>query len=140
MQQQHPNNTNRFAIIKWTILAIILVVVFFVYKNYNPSNSNYFPKCPVLQATGYKCAGCGSQRAVHALLNLDIKQAMYYNLILVLFIPYLVLGAFFDLKKIKTPKQQKWHGILYGTKAVWIVFIIIVAFWIFRNTPFWNWN
>lgn len=134
LQKRYQNN------IKWLLVVIFLIVVVFVYKNYNPNKNNYFPKCIVLKTIGYKCVGCGSQRAVHSLLNFNIKQAAYYNIILVLSIPYLLLGAFFDFKKNKTQNQIKWQRKLYGTKAIWIITIIILFFLILRNTSFWLLN
>ncbi len=132
--QQQPNNIKRI------VIAVLLVFLVFIYKNYNPKDSNYFLKCPFLYTTGYKCAGCGSQRVVHSLLNFNLKEAFYYNSMMVLFIPYLILGAFLEWKKNKTPKQLKLQRKLYGTKAIIIVFFIVITFWIVRNTPYWPLN
>jgi hypothetical protein len=131
LQQQHQNN------IKKLIIAIFLVVFVFIYKSYNPIKSNYFLKCPFLYATGYKCAGCGSQRAVHALLNLSIKDALYYNILLVVAIPYLIIGLFLEIKKDKSYKYNNIYRLLYSTKTTLIILIIIIIFWIIRNTPLW---
>lgn len=134
MQQQHQNN------IKWIIIAVAFIILIFIYRNYNPSNSNYFLKCPFLYTTGYKCAGCGSQRAVHALLNFDIKNAIYYNIFLVVTIPYILLGFYLEIRKKTSDKLTKLHRRLYGLKAIIVIFIIILLFWFIRNTPIWILN
>lgn len=118
---------------KVLILIIIAGIIIFVYKAYNPLNYKYFPKCPFKQITGYKCAGCGSQRAVHYLLNLEVKKAFRENMLLVISIPYLLLGFFIEMYPKPGERLLKWRKRLYGTKAIFVILIIIISFWILRN-------
>ncbi|WP_225974845.1 DUF2752 domain-containing protein [Arachidicoccus ginsenosidivorans] len=53
-------------------------------------DSSWFPKCPFRSLTGLQCPGCGSQRAIHDLLNLDILGAFRENALMVVSIPYIV--------------------------------------------------
>ncbi len=66
-----------------------LVVAASVYFTFDPSHSAWFPKCPFLVLTGYKCPGCGSQRAVHALLTGNLATAWHYNALLVVALPFI---------------------------------------------------
>lgn len=119
--------------LKWGI-AIILVTFFAIlYRTYNPYGTVYFPKCPFRELTGLKCPGCGSQRAVHYLLNFDIFNAIKENVILVLSIPYILIGLVFDSLKEPNENILKWRKILFGQKAIFVILFIIVAFWILRN-------
>ena len=106
-----------------------------LYSLFNPSDYKYFPKCPLKATTCIDCPGCGSQRAIHNLLNLNFADAFRENALLILSIPYLMVGAYLDLKKNKTPQEVKWRERLMGTKAIWIIFGIIIIFWILRNIP-----
>jgi di/tricarboxylate transporter len=54
-------------------------------------------------------------------------------MLLVISIPYLILGAYFDMVKLKTERQFKIRKMLYGQKAILIILIIVIGFWIFRN-------
>lgn len=83
--------------------------------------------------TGLKCPGCGSQRAVHHLLNLEIVLAFKQNPLLVLFIPYLLGGIWFDLANSLTHRMLEIRRRLYGVYAIWIIFTVVLAFWILRN-------
>ena len=123
-------------IIKWGVVIVIFTLLVYFYKRYNPINNNYFPKCPFRELTGYKCPGCGSQRAIHYLLNFDVKDALKENLLLVIFIPYLLIGFIFELKKNKNDKLLKWRKRLFGTKAIFIILFLIIAFWILRNITY----
>ncbi len=121
-------------IIKWSIVFAVLALLTILYKLYNPLDSNLFPKCPFRSITGYRCPGCGSQTSIHYLLNFDVKNAVRANLLLILSIPYVLTGFIFDLIKNPGKKVLKWRKILFGTKAIYVVLIVIISFWILRNT------
>jgi len=119
--------------IKWTLAILILSILVVLYRTYNPNGSNYFPKCPFKQLTGYKCPGCGSQRAIYYLLNLDIVNAMRENIVLVISIPYILIGFLFDSIKKPNARLLKWRRILFGQKAIFVILVLIIGFWILRN-------
>lgn len=119
--------------IKWILIGLAIVSLIVIYTVFNPNSSSYFPKCPFKMLTGFKCPGCGSQRAVHHLLNFNIKNAINENAILVLSIPYIILGFIYDIKKKHTAKSLIWRKRLFGQKAIIAVLTIIIAFWIYRN-------
>lgn len=120
-------------ILKWGISIILVTILAILYRTYNPNGNIYFPKCPFRELTGLKCPGCGSQRAIHYILNFDILNAVKENAILVLSIPYILTGFVFDSLKIPNKKILKWRKILFGQKAIFLILTIIIAFWVFRN-------
>ncbi len=123
-------------IFKWSFAIIFVTILAILYRIYNPNGNIYFPKCPFRELTGLKCPGCGSQRAVHYLLNFDIYNATKENPILVLSIPYILIGLVFDLLKRPNKRILKWRKKLFGQKAIFIVLTIIIAFWILRNITY----
>lgn len=59
----------------------------------DPSRSSWLPECPFYKTTGWLCYGCGSTRALHALLHGHCADSLKYNILLV---PTLVwLGTLF---------------------------------------------
>ena len=103
-----------------------------IYFYINPSKS-LMPRCPFFSLTGYLCPGCGSQRAVHALLHLEFSQAFMFNPLLVLSLPYIALGVLVFLFE-KSNKYVLWLRLnLYGRSAVYVWGVLIVLYWIFRN-------
>lgn len=126
--------------LKWIFLGIALISLLILYKIYNPVSSNLFPKCPLLSTTGIKCPGCGSQRAIHHLLNFNIINALKENVLVVFFIPYIVLGFAFELIKNPSQKLLKWRKRIFGRTAILIILGVIISFWIFRNLKLhFNW-
>lgn len=126
--------------LKRICLGLFLVLLMVFYKTYNPISSNIFPKCPIFSTIGIKCPGCGSQRAIHHLLNFNIANALKENVLMVLFIPYILLGFAFEM--IKTPSQKllKWRKRIFGRTAILIILFLIISFWIFRNLKLhFNW-
>ena len=113
------------------ITVFVLLVLF--YGKFNPENSHLFPKCPFRILTGYECPGCGSQRAIHDLLNLKINSAIHANALLVFSIPYILLLFFAELLKSKSGFFMRLYKILFSTKAIWTVFVIIIFWWFARN-------
>jgi hypothetical protein len=115
------------------LISIILIAIYFVF---DPSRYLLFPKCPFNWITGYKCPGCGSQRAVHHLLHLNIKAAFRENALLVISLPYILLAFLFDYTNLKTqwPRARK---ALFGFNAILILLVIIMSWWVMRNMLNW---
>lgn len=93
-----------------------------------------FPRCPFLMLTGLKCPGCGSQRAVHSLLHLDIGAAAGYNFMLVAAIPVIILLAYGELKRKSAPRL---YSRINSPMFTWAVFAVVTAWWIMRNIAGW---
>ena len=115
-----------------TVVAVVVGVI--VYSTFNPANNPIFPKCPFLVLTGFKCPGCGSQRAIHCLLHLDIIGAVKFNFMLVVSLPiiFVLLVAHF-LRKTKPDFYAKVNNY----KFTLVYFSIVVIWWVVRNI--WDW-
>ncbi|MDE5438231.1 DUF2752 domain-containing protein [Elizabethkingia meningoseptica] len=119
--------------ILFTGLAILLVGgIGYIFYRFNPETSGFFLPCPFKLLTGYDCPGCGSQRAVHALLHGDIQQALRYNPLFVIAIPYVVTGFIFNREHVKE-KYPKLRKTLFGQTSIYIILLIILVFGIVRN-------
>ncbi|PCE64889.1 hypothetical protein B7P33_06920 [Sediminicola luteus] len=116
------------------LIGVLLIIVVPLYFYADPADfDGWFPKCPVYQATGIYCAGCGSQRAIHDLLHFRIVDSISHN---VLIIPAFLIILYHYYQKF----QEKRNGspkpnFLYHPKAPMIIFVIIMVFMILRNIP-----
>lgn len=114
---------------KLVLILILLLALGCVYYMFDPSASYLFPKCPVMTLTGYPCAGCGSQRAIHALLHMDIRMAMQYNFLVVLFVPIILVLTF------STIFRKRFHRLYLLTHHPYVVcgiLFLILVWWVLR--------
>ena len=92
--------------ITFIVIAVALAVMAVVYFVFDPTTTRLFPKCAFYALTGFKCPGCGSQRAIHALLLTN----RYWR------------GHF-----------PRFYSRLNSTIVTVIAAIIVILWWILRN-------
>ncbi|WP_298651328.1 DUF2752 domain-containing protein [uncultured Proteiniphilum sp.] len=113
-------------------VSVLLVAALYLFYIFDPEAQPLFPKCPFLLVTGYECPGCGSQRAVHSLLHLDIGAALKYNAFMVLALPYIFLGIYLEYfgGKKRYPGIEKFF---FDKWSAVVLLVVIIAYWILRN-------
>ena len=109
---------------KLLVLAVFAGLLI-IYGKLNPETSNVFPACPFKSLTGLECPGCGSQRAIHHLLNLHVGSAFAVNALMVLSIPYILLLVVADFFKNRSKFFMQVHTRLQKPMAIWILLIIV---------------
>ncbi len=112
------------------VAVATLLVAAALYFFFDPSGSALFPKCPFLQLTGYQCPGCGSQRAVHALLHGDIAAAWRFNAAMVAFVPVIAVMLFAEFTAARYPR---FHRAVNSLPVITGAFVTLVLWWILRN-------
>ena len=112
----------------------VVIVGSYLYSRYNPEDYRFFPKCPVYLLSGYMCPGCGSQRALYHLFHGHIATAFKYNPLVMLLIPYILSGIYFEYIANKSrPRIRRLRDRLFG-KWAFIILLVLIAFFTFiRN-------
>ncbi len=123
--------SHRKIIIATIIIAVIVAIAFNSYF-FDTSHEQLAPKCPFLLLTGYRCPGCGTQRALHALMHLHIAEAFRYNPFLFFALPYALFLAWLQSWG-GSRKHPRLDRLVNGSKGIMTVFFLIVAYWILRN-------
>lgn len=125
-------------VLKRTVFIILgmaaLVVAIAVYYVFDPASSHLFPKCPFRLLTDYACPGCGSQRAIHSLLHLDIVGAFRHNAFLVITLPYTAVVI------VAAMTRLKWNGFyrrVNNRYAILAFGIGAMVWWVVRNICDW---
>jgi hypothetical protein len=117
------------------VLVVALLLVFgFIYYALDPSSSSAFPQCSFLALTGYKCPGCGSQRAIHAMLHGDLAAAFRYNALLLISIPWIALCLFAESQRTRNPRL---YLRLNAPLLILLYFAMVIIWWLLRNV--FNW-
>ncbi|MDR1340336.1 MAG: DUF2752 domain-containing protein [Prevotellaceae bacterium] len=107
---------------------IVLVVLFFV----NPEHTVWLPKCLFHQLTGLQCPACGTQRAMHQLLHLNVVAAFRCNPFLLVSLPYISALVFFR-RFYSGGKLQQLRRLCFSTATVNIYLILLVLWCVVRN-------
>lgn len=121
----------RTTAVRLAIMAGIAVVLALLYW-FNPVETGFAPKCLFKQFTGLSCAGCGMQRFLHAFLNGRFAEAIAYNYMLVVLLPYLVLFGIERLLLTGTT-QKRWRAALENKYTAAAGCTIGVGWFIVRN-------
>lgn len=114
----------------WSLLAAGAAYVF----AFEPGKTGLFPICMFRFVTGYQCPGCGSTRALHQILHGHLVAAFMLNplfLIALPFIFYAFLRYTITVLRGGVPRPNALPA-----SYIYAIFVIVVSFWIFRNTPF----
>ncbi len=109
--------------------ALAAAIVVSAYFFFDPSTTP-FPRCIVKTVTGFDCPGCGSQRAIHALLHGRIADAAHFNLLLVVSLPILALMIVAAAIRYRHPRL---HNALNSRIAIIAWGCVIIVWWIARN-------
>ena len=113
----------------WLSLAVGAVYLFI----FEPGKSGFFLNCPFRALTGFTCPGCGSTRGLHHLLHGDLLGAFQLNPLFVIGLPFM-LYAFIRYSS-SVIRHRPLKPVQLQAKYIWVLFVVVLSFWIFRNTP-----
>ena len=126
----------KFGIIIFSIIMFLMAISF--YFLWNPSQYNFYPKCPLYSITGMYCPGCGSQRAIHQIINGNIIEGIRFNyLLLLLFLVLLYQSMHFVISKLS---KKTFSNILHQPITTELILVLVIVFWIFRNIKIYPFN
>ena len=117
-----------------TLAVVALFVLGCVYYALDPSSSGFFPRCTFLSLTGYKCPGCGSQRAIHALLHGDVVGAFKFNALLLVAVPWVALCLYAESQRTRNPRL---YARLNAPLLIWLFLAAMLLWWLLRNIFDW---
>ncbi len=120
--------------VKIGVFVALLILVAIVYFGINPATSKYVPKCGFLVISGYKCPGCGCQRAIHSLLHGNFVDALRYNAFFVVAIPVIILYLLNDYTQLIPSKVGE---VITHHYTIAILGVLLVLWWILRNVFDW---
>lgn len=120
----------------FVIATAATVVVAGVLGTIDPNEGGHYPTCPFLAVTGYYCPGCGTLRACHALVHLDLGTAWDRNPLLLVALP--LMFASWVMWGLRLAGRTTWSTILVPPRWLWLAIVVIVAFWVLRNIPGWT--
>ena len=99
---------------------------------FDPATSALFPSCPLRVWTGWLCPGCGTLRAMHALLHGHVGAAMHDNALATLAV--IAIGAAW-IRDLIRPLEAPWMATLTNAGFSGAAIGLALAFGALRNIP-----
>lgn len=106
------------------IMAVAAICVY--YYAVDPSDGQS-PRCMLRLLTGFDCPGCGSQRALHAMLHGRPADAWHYNPAVFFAVPLAMCYFCIDRLPRGARRLLRHPAFILG------VALAVVAWWIGRN-------
>jgi len=126
----NPRTRSRTAeMVRATAPLTILAVAVTVLLRFPPGQYSFYPECPIYRYLHIQCPGCGSTRALAALLHGQIIEALRFNALTTLLSPFAAFYAaacyrrFLQREPIQLPRLP--HSAVYGTLALAAIFSMV---------------
>lgn len=125
--------------VKWVAslasVAVFALLAFYLRGADLRSEDRLLPQCSLNALTGLHCPGCGNTRAASAILHGDIAGAVEQNILFVIAIPFLGLGALRLWTDWVYPGMWKPLPFRWRWSYSLAIISVVVAFGILRNVP-----
>ena len=137
--EREPLNARRKLLVRGTLAGFavaLLAGVLVVVAKFPPTDNPFYPKCNFHLLTGLHCPGCGLTRCAHAMLNADPMQALAYNAVGLVFLPWLgliLVRGLWSWVWRRPPKPYRPSR----SRVNWSMLTMfgLLAFWLARNIP-----
>jgi hypothetical protein len=117
------------------VLALAAAGVAFLYvvATVPPSDATYYPRCQIHSLTGLHCPGCGTTRALHALLNGHVLDALGYNVLFPFVLPA-VAWAF--VRSLRVARGLTPDALSAAERRGFrVLAVAVVLYAVLRNVP-----
>ncbi len=115
-------------------LAGLLLALGILYQT-PPEENRFAPPCVFHQMTGLHCPGCGSTRAVYALLHLHPQDALRKNALFIVALPFIGFWSARGVVRWVRGETPSSPPLLTRPRVSTTIVSLIFAFAILRNLP-----
>jgi hypothetical protein len=114
-------------------VAASVAAAFAYVGSVDPNQPGHYPVCPLLQATGIYCPGCGGLRSAYAVVHGDLGTAFGANALAV--IGYGVFAVVWAVWLVRAISGRRFALVLRSAYW-WPLGGLLLAFTVVRNLPF----
>jgi hypothetical protein len=112
------------------IIIISVAIAFLLFLP--PTPYNFYPQCPIYSSFHLLCPGCGTTRALAALLRGHLREALCLNALTTIMLPIAVAYAARSYSTLLHRKSIRWSHP--PAAAIYTMLAITTIFTIVRNT------
>ena len=93
-----------------------------------PAQYRFYPQCPIYDSLHLLCPGCGTTRALAALLRGHLAEALRFNALTTLMLPIVIAYAIRSYRHFLNREPMHWpqlpSSLLYAVAAIAVIFSI----------------
>ena len=97
-----------------------------------PTQYTFYPQCPIYRSFHLLCPGCGTTRALAALLRGHLREALRHNALTTLMLPIAAAYAARSYSSLLHRESVRWSQP--PAAAIYMMIAITAVFTIVRNT------
>ncbi len=117
--------------LKANFFAAGLVLSSAILYRFSPQQYSFYPTCPIFGYLHLYCPGCGTTRALAALLHGRIGEAFHYNPLTSLVLPMAFGVCAFVYWNAMRKNEIRWPGV---PAAIWpCLLLLVLGYGIYRN-------
>ncbi|MBY0514096.1 MAG: DUF2752 domain-containing protein [Gemmataceae bacterium] len=124
-------------LVRGTILVFAVLGVaagVYVLAAVPPTDDSFYPRCQLHSTTGLHCPGCGTTRALHALLNGRVEQALAFNPLAFVAVPIIGWSLVKSLRMSYLGRPVRRPSARYRYLP-WVLVSVLLLFAVLRNLP-----
>jgi hypothetical protein len=126
--QRATTRSSRGALLAQVTAPMVVAAAIAILLRFPPAPYGFYPNCPIHQYLHILCPGCGTTRALAALLQGNIIQALHLNALTTLLTPVALFYAAAGYRQILTRRplhlSQPQRVATYATLAAAAVFTV----------------
>ncbi|MBS1820807.1 MAG: DUF2752 domain-containing protein [Acidobacteria bacterium] len=122
-----PTHSRAALLLRAAVPVALLAFVAAILLRFPPAQYSFYPQCPIHHYFGILCPGCGTTRALAALLHGNLGEALRLNALTMLLLPIAIGYAFAGYSRLLARRPgwpQPPRPAIYATLAVAIAFTL----------------
>jgi hypothetical protein len=119
----------------WIVNSVVVATATagYVLRRFSPVTSSFYPRCPIFTWLHLYCPGCGGTRALAALLHGRPFEAMHWNAMVVLLLPFATFYFVIAYWRAIRNADFRWPNVSNSLLALMLGCVGI--FMVLRNLP-----
>jgi hypothetical protein len=120
-------STNLRTALRILALPVALLTLCAILFRFPPSQSSFYPHCPIFTTFHLLCPGCGATRALAALLHGNLTQALQFNALAIALLPAVLVWTTLSwLRSLRRrPLPRLPHAAIYSALALTVIFTVL---------------
>ncbi|MES2221635.1 MAG: DUF2752 domain-containing protein [Acidobacteriota bacterium] len=114
-------------------VALATATVGYVLHRFPPATSSFYPRCPIFTWLHLYCPGCGGTRALAALLHGRLLDAMHWNAMVVLLLPFATMYFARTYWRAIRSVNFRWPNV--SDSLLGLILGCVGIFTVLRNIP-----